>query len=225
MKYTRTLFIGLLSLTVACHNDINPYLKKNIDWWESSVDYFLLPVTFVNADKSNDSSIKDTLYHLVIPPSIILHRINMQLCMNFQDVLYNTLIYDDNKIYVDSTLFNKYYPYRVIEDKTIYALYTKEGIVGVLNKYLDNDGWLEKYLPIDRYQIDTINRNTDTVKFLENPIYQWHGKGVNIEYIVHLASLHNIYFWKYDHLPDEYVGTFITLTGSDPEQLKGLKVK
>ena len=35
----------------------------------------------------------------------------------------------------------------------------------------------------------------------------------------------NIYFWKYDHLPDEYVGTFITLTGSDPEQLKGLKVK
>ena len=93
MKYTRTLFIGLLSLTVACHNDINPYLKKNIDWWESSVDYFLLPVTFVNADKSNDSSIKDTLYHLVIPPSIILHRINMQLCMNFQVVLYNNIIF------------------------------------------------------------------------------------------------------------------------------------
>ena len=89
----------------------------------------------------------------------------------------------------------------------IEQLYNNYGITTVLNKYLDDSGWLLKYLYNDK--LDTLD---------------YHGKGVNVDYIIYLAAKHNIYFNFYDlHAPDEPIGYQITLSGSEKDNLKGIK--
>lgn len=47
--------------------------------------------------------------------------------------------------------------------------------------------------------------------------FTYHGQGVNVDYIMYLASLHNIYFFLYYHLPDEYCGYYISQWDDDKE--------
>ncbi|MBE6224480.1 MAG: hypothetical protein E7122_04550 [Bacteroidales bacterium] len=147
---------------------------------------------------------------------------------------YYRLLVDNNMILeVDSLLYAEYYPDRTIVDHEIATLYRNGGIASVLNKYLDEDGWLEKYVPWDKY----ITRDTVVMekgydgKMEErhmkirtgeiNHRYTYHGQGVNVDYIMYLASLHNIYFFLYYHLPDEYCGYYIS-QWDDGAQLQGV---
>ena len=142
---------------------------------------------------------------------------------------YRLLIDNNNTLNVDSTLYAEYYPHRVVVDEEIQSLYQKEGIVGVLNKYLDEEGWLEKYIPWEMYVTrDTIVMEEGYDGKMEErhykirtselaPGYTYHGQGVNVDYIMYLASLHNIYFYCYYHYPDEYCGYYISQWDDDKE--------
>lgn len=232
MRVVNILLFVISTLLTSCDSRDNKYLKKNLENWCSSVDYFLLPITLVNSNEKQSKLQDDTMYHLVTYPGAILHNMtNIQLDMDYKEILYKTLVSNHMKLHVDSIIFDRYFESRVLIDKNIDSLYNSIGIIGILNKYLDKDGWLVKYCPIERYQIDTISFYENGIEmqklFISNQEisdYDWHGKGVNVDYIVYLASLHNIYFWKYDHLPDEYVGYFINLPQSDYKGLKGLKL-
>lgn len=232
MRIINILLIVIFILLTSCDSKDNKYLKKNLENWHSSVDYFLLPITLVNSNENQSKSQDDTMYHLVTYPGAILHNMtNMHLDMDYKDILYKTLVGNNMRLVVDSVIFDRYFESRVLIDRNIDSLYNSIGIIGILNKYLDEDGWLVKYCPIERYHIDSISFYENGVEmqklFLsdqEISTYDWHGKGINVDYIVYLASMHNIYFWKYDHLPDEYVGYFINIQQSDYNQLKGLKL-
>lgn len=144
--------------------------------------------------------------------------------------IYYRLLVDNNKtLRVDSTLYAEYYPRRAVVDKEIETLYQKEGIVGVLNRYLDEEGWLEKYCPEEMYVTrDTVvmeegydgkmeERKATIITDEIVPGFTYHGQGVNVDYIMYLASLHNIYFFLYYHLPDEYCGYYISQWDDDKE--------
>ncbi len=160
-------------------------------------------------------------------------RKQIKLWKNKCDKFYRMLIDNNMTLDVDSVLYADYYPDRVVVDKEIEALYKEEGIVGVLNKYLDAEGWLDKDCQIYHYVTrDTVRYEEVNGEIREYPGtiitdervpgYTWHGEGVNVDYIIYLASLHNIYFYLYYHLPDEYQGHYIALWDNEKE-LKGLK--
>lgn len=232
MRIINILLFVIFILLASCDSKDNKYLKKNLENWYSSVDYFLLPITLVNCNDTPSKSQDDTMYHLVTYPGAILHNMtNIQLDMDYKKVLYKTLMSNNMKLHVDSIIFDRYFESRVLIDRDIDSLYNSIGIIGILNKYLDEEGWLVKYCPIERYRIDTVSYYENGVEMQKLVIsnqevstYDWHGKGINADYIVYLASIHNIYFWKYDHLPDEYVGYYINISQSDYNQLKGLKL-
>ena len=147
-----------------------------------------------------------------------------------RDEKYFRMLVDSNMtLEVDSVLYAEYYPGRVVVDEEIQSLYQKEGIVGVLNKYLDEEGWLEKYIPWEMYVTrDTIVMEEGYGGKMEERHYKirtgelasgytYHGQGVNVDYIMYLASLHNIYFYCYYHYPDEYCGHYISQWDDDKE--------
>ena len=155
---------------------------------------------------------------------------NQQKYWKKREEKYFRMLVDSNMtLNVDSTLYAEYYPYRAVVDKEIESLYQKEGIAGVLNKYLDEEGWLEKYIPWEMYVTrDTIVMEEGYGGKMEErhykirtgelaPGYTYHGQGVNVKYIMYLASLHNIYFYCYYHYPDEYCGYYISQWDDDEE--------
>ena len=120
----------------------------------------------------------------------------------FIEYVYETLN-NNNYFYTDSTTFAEIIKDKssiVVKDKKIDSIYQKEGITGVLDRYLDSDDWLEKHYWEDKY-----GENAKESIF--------HGKNVNINYIIYLAAKNDIYFiylYYCGGLEDEYMGYYRT---------------
>lgn len=219
MRHIIKITVYLLCFTITSCNQVsnyNSYLYDVINLGQISTGFYPIPLklktineSFVNIN-GRDSLIKriDSL-NIITYAESFFYKLNMKI-INYNDFKKNLMIslHESNSIFVDSALFhsydNKYN--RVDTDVEIERLYNKEGITGVLNRYLDSDGWLLKYYP------------KDTTKGID-----FHGKGVNINYILYLSGQHNIYFFERFHGYDEIAGLKIMEGMSDKRQHRGLK--
>lgn len=220
MKYLIGTILVLLPFIVSCHSnrakELNPYLYNILRVSTPSDGYYPISLRVKTSfDKLVTINNQDTILtykdsiDVVFSTTTLYNDINIDI-FNYDDFVNNLIltIEKNNSIKIDSTLFAKYknYKFGVIVDKGIEDLYNKKGIVGVLNKYLDNEGWLQCYFPS---QLDNV--------------IDYHGKGMNINYVIYLAAKHNVYFFCRSHMPDEISGYYLALGLSDKKELKGLK--
>lgn len=182
----------------------NKYLKKAIYSLPISNCYSIYPILLKHTDSLKNSE----LFSIITSSDDLYSRLNIQ-AVDFpifcHGIYMNAMKYTPVKI--NNNLYHDCVNRKIIPSTEIEQLYNTYGIITVLNKYLDDNGWLLKYLYIEKFD----NAN-------------YHGKDVNVDYIIYLAAKHNIYFNFYDlHVPGEPIGYQITLSGSEKGKLKGLK--
>ena len=167
MKYSFILLFLVLIMATSCET------KMESVFTDRSENHFTLICLSVS---SNSKVSKDSM--MICTLSSYLYRdLNMEILAydDFLKQLYNH-VESKKALLVDSVLYEKLLVNRVREDKDIKALYDKTGIEGVLDKYMNKeDHALLHYFP-EGDESEAFNSN------------------VNVDYIVYLCFLHDIFF-------------------------------
>lgn len=200
------------------YRNIVPSIEYNVDLYIKEIPYSypVIPVIFKLSDicspYTHDS--KNYMYEAIIDPKHLYQKANRISPQNYKEYmirLYDSLVNNNNILYVDSTIFYDNYLRSCCfsVDYDLKKTYDKEGILPILNMYLKENGEIASWIPNLRFGPDSLN-------------YAWHGKNFNFKYIISLAAKHNIYFKYVFHTPDEPEGYYISRLRSDENMIKNL---